>query len=169
MGIMGVLISMLGVATIQAEETVIKAVAVIHPTKGNTATGKVTFTREGEGVRIIADIDGLTPGEHGFHIHEYGDCSSPDGVSTGGHFNPTNKRHGCPDSVEHHVGDMGNLEANEKGHAHYDLVNKDIKLEGDQGVVGRAVIIHGSRDDCVSQPVGNAGARIGCGVIGIAK
>ena len=152
-----------------ADETINKAVAVIYPTKGNNVTGNITFTTQQDGVRIVADVDGLKPGKHGFHIHEYGDCSAHDGTSAGGHFNPTNQKHGCPDNPEHHVGDLGNIEADNNGHAHLDVVNKDVKFSGKNNIIGRAIIVHADPDDCVSQPVGNAGARVGCGVIGIAK
>lgn len=151
-----------------AHETVTKAIAVVHPTKGNTVNGIVTFTVVNDGVRIVADLDGLKPGDHGFHVHRFGDCSAPDASSTDDHFNPTRTKHGCPNSPEHHVGDMGNITADQQGHAHYDQVNKDIKLEGRNSVIGRAVVVHADKDDCVSQPTGNAGAKIGCGVIGIA-
>lgn len=163
------LVSLISMSKAFAQETITKAVAVIYPTKGNESSGKVTFTVVNDGVRVVADIDGLKPGEHGFHIHEYGDCSSLDAASAGGHFNPTNTKHGCPESPEHHVGDMGNIAADEKGHAHYDQVNKDIKFEGNSNIIGRSVIIHSGRDDCVSQPTGDSGARVGCGVIGISK
>ena len=81
--------------------------AELHPTAGNKVSGTVTFTEEADGVRVQANITGLTPGEHGFHVHEFGDCSAPDLASAGGHFNPTNKPHGGPDAAERHVGDMG--------------------------------------------------------------
>jgi Cu-Zn family superoxide dismutase len=144
-----------------------KAVAVIHPIEGNAVQGKVTFTLEKKGIRLIADVQGLTPGEHGFHIHEFGDCGSEDGASAGGHFNPTHKQHGCPNSSERHVGDLGNIVANNQGYAHLDVLNKEIKFEGKNNIIGRSIIIHSDPDDCASQPTGNSGARIGCGVIGI--
>ncbi len=152
-----------------AQEIITKAVAVIHPTKGNTANGIVTFTAVNGGVRIVADINGLKPGEHGFHIHEFGDCSASNASSAGEHFNPTHKKHGCLNSPEHHVGDLGNIIADEKGHAKYDLINRDIKFEGSNNIIGRSVIVHVDRDDCVTQPTGNSGSRVGCGVIGISK
>ena len=111
-------------SAVQAQENIAKAVAVVHPTKGNTVNGVVTFTVVKDGVRIVADIDGLKPGQHGFHIHEFGDCSAPDATSAGGHFNPTNKKHGCPGSPEHHVGDLGNIDADNTGHAHLEVTNK---------------------------------------------
>src|SRR5436190_1286334 len=86
-----------------------KAVAIIHPTKGNTTEGIVTFTQEKSGVRVTVSCNNLTPGKHGFHIHEHGDCSCADGMCTGDHFNPTSSKHGGPTSIERHVGDFGNL------------------------------------------------------------
>ena len=152
----------------RAKMMVKKAVAVLHPTKGHRVHGIVTFTVVPGGVRVVADVDGLTPGLHGFHIHEYGDCSAPDGKSAGGHFNPTGKRHGGPKSSEHHIGDLGNIEADASGHAHLDQVFSFLKLMGPTGIIGRAVIIHAGKDDLTSQPSGNAGPRVACGVIGIA-
>jgi Cu-Zn family superoxide dismutase len=149
--------------------SVTKAVAVVTPTKGNTANGVVTFTQEKEGVRIHAKISGLTPGEHGFHIHEFGNCACDDAVCTGDHFNPTHKKHGAPGDKERHVGDMGNITADAQGNAVYEYVDHQITLYGPHSVIGRAVIVHANPDDLTSQPSGNAGARIGAGVIGIAK
>ncbi len=146
-----------------------RAIAVIHPTEGNTVHGIVKFIQTPKGVRVIADIEGLTPGKHGFHIHEFGDCSSPDGKSAGGHFNPTNQPHGSPDSPKHHIGDLGNLVADANGKAHLDRVYPFLQLMGPMGIIGRGVIIHSGEDDLESQPTGNAGKRVGCGVIGIAK
>src|SRR5437899_10211846 len=85
----------LGVCLANAQEPT-KAIAVLHPTAGSNVTGSVTFTQSGEAVKVVADITGLTPGKHGFHIHEFGDCSSSDGSSAGGHFNPTHTQHGAP-------------------------------------------------------------------------
>jgi len=159
----------INLSTIYAQESNVKAIAVIQPTTGNKANGIVRFTEVNGGVQIIADINGLKPGEHGFHIHEFGDCSASDASSAGAHFNPTNKKHGCPNDPEHHAGDMGNIVADSNGHAHFDFVSKDIKLQGNNNVIGRSIIVHEGKDDCISQPAGNSGAKIGCGVIGIAK
>jgi superoxide dismutase, Cu-Zn family len=148
----------------------LKAIAVLHPTDGNKVSGTVTFTEEADGVRIQADISGLTPGKHGFHVHEFGDCSAPDLASAGGHFNPTNKPHAGPDAAERHVGDMGNVEADASGAAKLDYVDHEISLANDQrSVIGRSVIVHAKADDLKSQPAGDSGARIACGVIGTAK
>jgi superoxide dismutase, Cu-Zn family len=148
----------------------LKAIAVLHPTADNKVSGTVTFTEEADGVRVQADITGLTPGKHGFHVHEFGDCSASDLASAGGHFNPTNKPHAGPDAAERHVGDMGNVEADASGAAKLDYVDHEISLTKDQrSVIGRSVIVHAKADDLKSQPAGDSGARIACGVIGTAK
>jgi Cu-Zn family superoxide dismutase len=148
----------------------LKAIAVLHSTAGNKVSGTVTFTEEADGVRVQADITGLTPGKHGFHVHEFGDCSAPDLASAGGHFNPTNKPHAGPDAAERHVGDMGNVEADASGTAKLAYVDHEISLTNDQrSVIGRSVVVHAKADDLKSQPAGDSGARVACGVIGIAK
>ncbi len=149
--------------------TVEKAVCVLHPTEGNDVTATVTFTRTETGVRIVADASGLSEGKHGFHIHEYGDCTAPDGTSAGGHYNPTGEEHGGPDDTERHVGDLGNIVADADGNAGYERIDNVIELNGEHSIIGRAVIIHAGEDDLESQPTGAAGARLACGVIGIAK
>ena len=148
----------------------LKAIAVLHPTADNKVGGTVTFTEEADGVRVQADITGLTAGKHGFHVHEFGDCSAPDLTSAGSHFNPTKKPHAGPDDANRHVGDMGNIEADASGAAKLDYVDHEISLTNDQScVIGRSVVIHAKPDDLKSQPAGDSGARIACGVIGIAK
>lgn len=146
-----------------------KAIAVLHPTKGSNVEGTVTFTKSGDAVKIVADVTGLTPGKHGFHIHEFGDCSSPDGKAAGGHFNPTNEPHAGHDAEKRHEGDLGNLEADSAGKAHLELTDKMMTMSGEKSILGRGVIVHEKEDDLTSQPVGNAGGRLACGVIGIAK
>lgn len=146
-----------------------KAIAVLHATSGSSVSGTVTFTASGDAVNIVADISGLTPGKHGFHIHEFGDCSSPDGKSAGGHFNPGNHQHGAPDATDRHAGDLGNIEADASGKAHLEMTDKVMKLSGTDSIVGHAVIVHEKADDLKTQPTGDAGGRLGCGVIGIAK
>jgi Cu-Zn family superoxide dismutase len=146
-----------------------KATAIIHPTKGNKATGVVYFSQEPDGLHIKAQISGLTPGKHGFHIHEFGDCACDDAVCAGDHFNPTKQPHGGPQSHKRHVGDFGNLEADENGIAHYEAIDQLAKLNGPHSIIGRGVIVHIQEDDLISQPTGNAGVRVGCGVVGIAK
>ena len=144
-----------------------KAVAVLHPTAGNTVQGVVTFVKESDGIRVTADISGLAPGKHGFHIHKYGDCSGSDGKTAGGHFNPMKMYHGAPDSDIRHVGDMGNIEADENGYAHHEYVDRHLSFKGKSSIIGRGVIVHAKVDDLTSQPTGAAGARVACGVIGV--
>lgn len=142
-----------------------RAIAALEATKGNIASGKVQFIQMDEGVKIIADIDGLTPGKHGFHIHEFGDCSAPDGSSAGGHFDPHHNKHGSPDAVDRHAGDLGNVVADAGGRAHYERIDHIIQLNGPDTIIGRSVIVHANPDDYVTQPTGNAGGRVACGII----
>lgn len=146
-----------------------KAIAVLHPMKKSGVRGVVRFSRQNDGVHIAADIQGLRPGKHGFHVHEYGDCSALDGGSAGGHFNPTSKPHGAPTDRERHAGDFGNISADAQGRARYEFTDKNISLDGPTSIIGRALVVHADPDDLTSQPAGNAGARLACGVIGIAK
>ena len=142
------------------------AVAEIKATKGHKVAGTVTFTQEGDKTTIAVDLTGLKPGKHGFHIHETGDCSAPDAKSAGGHFNPTKQPHGAPNAAKHHAGDLGNLSADKKGHVKVTLTTTDLTVaDGPSSVVGKAVIVHGKADDLKSQPAGNSGPRVGCGVI----
>jgi superoxide dismutase, Cu-Zn family len=142
------------------------ASAALAPTAGNETRGTVTFTRNGDKVRVVAHVSGLAPGAHGFHIHEKGDCSAPDATSAGGHFNPTNKPHGNPAAGEHHGGDMPMLEADASGNAKVDVTLDTVTLgSGPNGIVGRGVVVHKDVDDYRSQPAGNSGARIACGTI----
>jgi superoxide dismutase, Cu-Zn family len=151
-----------------ASAEVTKAVAVVHALGDSKVKGKVTFTKKNGGVEVLAELSGLAPGEHGFHVHEFGDCSMADGVCAGGHFNPTGEPHGGPDDKERHAGDFGNIKADQSGNATYKRVDKHITLSGPNSIIGRSVILHADPDDLKSQPSGNAGARVGCGVIGIA-
>ena len=141
-----------------------EAIAEVKSFKGDQVKGKVTFTKVPGGVKVIADIEGLAPGKHGFHVHEFGDCSG-DGSATGSHFNPAHNRHGGPDNPDRHVGDLGNLDADENGHAHYARVDKIIALEGENSILGRSIVIHADRDDFTTQPTGASGVKIACGVI----
>lgn len=156
-------------SSMQQVDTINMAVCVLHPTEGNSAEGTVTFSTNGSGVKVVADLRGLTPGKHGFHIHQYGDCSAPDGTSAGGHFNPENVEHGGADASVRHVGDLGNIEADTDGNAHYERVDDMISLNGKHSIIGRGIIVHAGEDDLTTQPTGAAGARVACGVIGIAK
>jgi len=142
------------------------AVAMVRGLGDHKVNGKVTFKQTDDGVEVNAELDGLQPGEHGFHIHEFGDCSMEDGKCAGAHFNPTKADHGGPDSKNRHVGDLGNIKADGQGHATYNRTDKMISLNGAHSIIGRAVIVHAKEDDF--KTVTSAGDRIGCGVIGIA-
>jgi Cu-Zn family superoxide dismutase len=146
-----------------------RAVAVVHPLGTSGVHGMVVFTQRGDTVQVRGEIRGLTPGKHAFHVHQWGDCSSPDGMSTGGHFNPDMKHHGGPDADDRHVGDLGNITAGADGVAHIEVTDKVVSLQGPHSIIGRAVIVHAGVDDFKTDPTGNAGGRIGCGVIGIAN
>ncbi|MBI4465041.1 MAG: superoxide dismutase family protein [Acidobacteria bacterium] len=141
------------------------ASVTLQPTEGNTAAGTLSLMTMGEGVHFTGTVTGLPPGMHGFHIHETGDCSAPDGSSAGGHFNPGGTQHGAPDAPEHHAGDLGNIEADASGNAEVNIPSSGLTLgPGENSVMGKAVIVHAAADD-FAQPAGNAGARLACGVI----
>jgi Cu-Zn family superoxide dismutase len=141
------------------------ATATLDPTTG-MAKGTVHFQDAGEnGVEVVADLTGVPPGVHGFHVHEKGDCGN-NAMNAGGHFNPNGMVHGAPDAVSHHAGDFGNVTADDKGEVHTRFTTHSISINtGSNGVVGHAVVLHGNPDDLVSQPAGNAGPRIACGVV----
>lgn len=141
------------------------AEAVLAPTQGNSAYGTFRFTQHDGKVLVEAEIKGLTPGLHGLHVHEKGDCSAADGTSAGGHFNPTGAQHGSPNSSMHHAGDMPMLLADEDGKARLRVELESMTLTGPTSVVGKAVIVHAKADDFETQPAGNSGARVACGVI----
>lgn len=141
------------------------AIVILNPTQGQSAGGIATFTASSDGVEVSIDLSGLTPGEHGIHIHEVGDCSAPDASSAGGHFNPAAAQHGAPGAPSHHAGDFGNITANTEGRAHLAFVSQSFQLEGEQSIVGRAFIVHEKPDDLTTQPTGNSGGRIACGII----
>lgn len=153
----------------QMAAPITKAIAVLHPTQGNDAFGTVTFTQVDGGVRVEAMIEGLTPGDHGFHVHEWGDCSAPDATSAGGHFNPEDKPHAGPADSPRHIGDLGNITADENGVATLDWVDPKLTFSGPNSIIGRGLIVHADPDDLTSQPTGAAGGRVACGVIGVAK
>src|SRR6266478_7431256 len=147
-----------------------KGISVLHPTAGNKVSGTVTFTPVTDGVQVHAEIAGLTPGKHGFHVHEFGDCSAADASSAGAHFNPTKQPHAAPDATARHVGDMGNIEADTSGAAKLDYLDHNMSLSNDdRSIIGRSVVVHAKADDLKSQPAGDSGARVACGVIGRAK
>jgi Cu-Zn family superoxide dismutase len=146
-----------------------RAVAVLSPLGGSGVSGTVTFVKTEAGLRISVHVQGLKPGVHGFHIHEFGDCSAADGSSAGGHFNPSGSPHGGPQAADRHTGDLGNITAGSDGVARLDHTDPRADLEGPHGVLGRGVIVHVSADDFTTQPTGNAGGRLACGVIGVAR
>ena len=152
-----------------ADNGVEKAICVLQPTAGNAVSGTVTFTKTDGGVLVKAEVSGLTPGKHGFHIHQFGDLTAPDGTSAGGHFNPTGHDHGASHGDVRHVGDLGNLEANADGVATYEVSYPGMTFAGPESILGRGIIVHADEDDLVSQPTGAAGARVAIGVIGVAK
>ncbi len=145
----------------------LRATAQLQPTKGNKTFGEATFEEAGGKVRVVIYVQGLKPGqEHGLHIHEVGDCSSGDGMSTKGHFNPFGKPHAHPGTPERHAGDLPALKADKDGRAKVDVMLDLITVAaGPASVIGRGLVVHADPDDYKTQPTGNAGARIACGVI----
>ena len=142
-----------------------KAVAVLKPAAGGSVAGTIGFAAVEGGVRVSGRITGLTPGSHGFHVHEKGDCSAADFTSAGGHFNPTGDPHAAPTEAKRHAGDMGNVEANKDGVAEVNYLDTKLSFAGASSVVGRGVIVHANPDDFKTQPTGNAGGRVACGVV----
>jgi Cu-Zn family superoxide dismutase len=143
-----------------------KATATLEPRSGSTVSGTVSFQAVGQKVRVEASVAGLTPGEHGFHVHEVGDCSAADATSATGHFNPAAKQHGHHGGAERHAGDMPNLVADSSGKATFSAELDMLSLtEGPNGILKRSVVIHADPDDFKSQPAGNSGKRVACGVI----
>lgn len=141
--------------------------AELVPTAGHSTQGWVQFTQQGQTVRVTAEVRGLKPNaEHGFHVHEKGDCSAPDATSAGGHFNPAGQPYGHHGQASRHAGDMPSLKADAGGVARLDWQTDLLTVgSGSAIVVGRGVIVHLDPDDYVTQPTGNAGARIACGVV----
>ncbi|MBL0141301.1 MAG: superoxide dismutase family protein [Betaproteobacteria bacterium] len=145
-----------------------KAVANLEPTKGNSVRGTVTFEQRATSVKVSGTLSGLKAGsEHGFHVHEKGDCSSGDGMSAGGHFNPLAKAHGHHDGGVHHAGDMPNVRADAYGAASFSFEVTGFTVgSGATDIIGKGLIVHRDPDDYKSQPAGNAGPRLACAVIG---
>ncbi len=147
-----------------------RMVAVIHPLQDSGVKGTISFTKTETGVRVQAEVSGLNAdSRHGFHIHEYGACTSDDGMAAGGHYNPHGEPHAGPMDDHRHMGDLGNLVSDDSGKAVLDYTDTVISMSGWDAILGRGVIVHERRDDLESQPVGDAGGRIGCGVIGVAN
>ncbi|HEY0940406.1 MAG TPA: superoxide dismutase family protein [Steroidobacter sp.] len=155
--------------TASAEATAGAAVQ-LSPTRGNTANGGLKLTAAGTGVKLSGMLQGLQPNsEFGFHFHEKGDCSAPDATSAGAHFNPTNQAHGNPQTQPHHAGDMMNVKSDAQGVAEVSIDNPDVSLQTGQpnDVIGKALVLHAKPDDYQTQPSGNSGDRIACGVVAI--
>src|SRR6476660_5675430 len=130
------------------------AVAMVEGLGEHKVKGKVTFTQKEDGVEIVGEFTGLQPGEHGFHVHEFGDCSMVDGKCAGGHFNPNGMHHSAPDDAKRHVGDFRNLKADSTGNPSYKRVDNVISLNGRNSIIGRSLIVHAKRDDLKTQPSG---------------
>ena len=142
------------------------AVAHLIVNSENNLKGVIEFTEINGGVTVVTKVDGLTPGAHGFHIHEVGDCSKADFTSAGGHFNPSKKSHGAHHADPSHAGDLGNLVADKSMKAYTTFQTHGVTLgEGENSIIGKAIIIHKDTDDFKTQPTGNAGGRVACGVI----
>ena len=150
-----------------AQRDVPTAKAELDPTTGNQASGTVSFAQYRDKVRVSGEITGLVPNsQHGFHVHEKGDCSAPDASSAGGHFNPLKKAHGHAVPGGRHAGDMPNLRTDGSGRATFSFDLRGMSVaEGETSVVGKSVIVHAKPDDYRSQPSGDSGARLACGVI----
>ncbi len=172
-------VSCLGLATLRAADhshahgkapdAPKSAIAVLVAGPDGKVSGTIRFTQQDDGVKVEADVKGLTPGKHGFHVHEHGDLSKPDFTSAGGHFNPKGHPHADRSADQRHVGDLGNLEADAQGNAKTSFVDQQLQLTGPDSIIGRAVIVHAKADDLKSQPTGDAGGRVAGGVIGVGK
>jgi len=171
-----VCLTMLGMRTQAAPGTaaaggsVSKAEAqLIATTKTDSKVkGTIWFEKTSHGMHVHGEITGLTPGEHGFHVHEYG-VWNEDGTASGGHFNPTGAAHAGHDSAKRHVGDMGNVKADENGKAIVDLEDDQMSFEGPTCILGRGLVVHAKADDLKTPPSGNAGGRLAVAIIGVAK
>jgi superoxide dismutase, Cu-Zn family len=142
------------------------AEAVLKPTRGYTASGAMSFTQQGDKVLVKGQLTGLSPGAHGLNIHEHGDCGAPGASSAGGHFNPFGKRHGDPGRAAHHAGDLPMVVAGASGTARFEALMDGITLkDGPAGIMNRSIVVHARPDDFTTQPTGNSGANVACGVI----
>jgi Cu-Zn family superoxide dismutase len=144
-----------------------KTLAVDFAAKsGSKLVGKATLTESGTGVKLVVEIEGVTPGDHGAHVHETADCSAADAKSAGSHYNPDKHDHGLPEAKARHLGDLGNIVAGKDGKGKLEIVIPDANLKANDphSFLGRSIIVHEKKDDG-GQPVGNAGGRIGCAAI----
>jgi Cu-Zn family superoxide dismutase len=157
-----------GGASTAAAGTATNAIANVSPASGSLVSGRLQLMAMGKGVHIYGELGGLAPNStHGFHIHEKGDCSAADASSAGGHFNPAGVAHGNPEAPPHHAGDLDNITADANGVARINAHVPNVSLGGDPAhdILNRALVVHADADDYRSQPSGNSGARIACGVI----
>ena len=155
-----------------AVSTAQQAEANLSPASASLVSGRVALVPQADGVHITGVIGGLPRGKQAaFHVHEKGDCSAMDASSAGGHFNPATQPHGRAGSGAHHAGDMDNLQANAEGVVHVDVHLRGVTLGGGAAndIAGRALVVHAGADDYHSQPAGNAGARVACGVIRVTR
>ncbi|HXO21749.1 MAG TPA: superoxide dismutase family protein [Thermoanaerobaculia bacterium] len=164
LAIVAVLAVLAVLATVAAAAAMDSAEATLH-SQDAKVSGSVHFTQEAAGVHVVADVSGVKPGQHGFHIHEKGDCTAPDYKSAGGHFNPAAAPHACDPTSPRHAGDFGNITVGADGKGHLDMTTTSLSFAGPNSVVGKAVILHEGEDDCKTQPTGNAGGRLACGVV----
>lgn len=145
------------------------AVCVLLAVADSGVSGTILFDRQGDSLHVTGTVKGLSPGKHGFHIHEFGDLRDTEkGLSTGGHFNPTGAQHGHRDGDDRHAGDFGNIEADKDGVAKIDFVDKIASINGEHSIVGHGVVVHADEDK-FTQPSGDAGPRVAIGVVGVAK
>ncbi len=140
-----------------------EAICVLEPTKGNDVTGTISILQKGGDVHIAGEVRKLSPGKHGFHVHEFGDLRAEDGSTTGGHYNPSHQEHGGLDAPHHHLGDLGNITANDDGVALIDMIAHGLKTSS---IIGRSLVVHAKADDLHTQPSGDSGPRVAVGVIG---
>lgn len=142
------------------------ALVRLAPASGSDVEGEATFTQVGDKVRMALELEGLAPGQHAVHIHARGDCAAPDASSAGGHWSPREEPHGEWGDAQHHLGDIGNVEADAQGQARLNFATAAWTLDdGARSVIGQALIVHAGADDYESQPAGDAGKRVACGVI----
>jgi Cu-Zn family superoxide dismutase len=164
------LVALLGTTAAHAAEPAAgqPLVAVLSPTDGNAVKGVVVFESAAGGVKVTGVVSGLEPNsKHGFHVHEFGDCSAPDATSAGAHYSPSKSEHGGT-TPPRHAGDLGNIEADAKGVATVDVTVSDVSTtSGSAPLIGRGLIVHAKADDLKTQPTGDSGGRVACGVLGV--